>query len=393
MRTKSWLILCGTLAFAGLGCAKGGTETGAPSGSASAGSTPAVSAAGRGLSAAENDPQYAALAAGFKACKEINTNCATYAKKDDVGKNATTPEARAKARATFLNWIEEPGSWQIRNAGAHVLWTQYLVDDAAAADSAATERVAAALKAEPKYGKESENKYTAVQIADVLVRYAKNATGRVAVTAFIADKTYAFPAARAELIRLMDGAVLNEAKVFATLKAVAEDKSDDATVREAVRDSLARASGENLAWAQKWLSQQATEADAVWAGNSARTLAQIGTAETYAALVAELGKRIDNKDYSYYGGWALQQYLRRTDLTLDKKPGVKVATAIANNGKFDVMTRAVGLEALLASGDASFKPLATKFSKGPDKDLAKRAGDLLKRQEESEKAKGAAKKK
>ena len=72
---------------------------------------------------------------------------------------------------------------------------------------------------------------------------------------------------------------------------------------------------------------------------------------------------------------------------------MKVATAIANNGKFDVMTRAVGLEALLASGDASFKPLATKFSKGPDKDLAKRAEDLLKRQEESEKAKGAAKKK
>jgi hypothetical protein len=105
-------------------------------------------------------------------------------------------------------------------------------------------------------------------------------------------------------------------------------------------------------------------------------LAAIGDASDYDTLLAALGKRSD-ENYLYYATWALGDWLRRSDVTVDKAAGAKVATQIANNDKLGSMPRNNALDAVKASGDASFKALAAKLSKDKDGSVASHAKQVL----------------
>ncbi len=384
---KHYFLMAAALALA---ACDNKPSSGAPAGAAtsatraSATTTAAGSAAVKGLAAPDTDPQYAALANELKACKEINTNCPAYAKKDDIGKNASDAAAKAKARATFFNWMEEPSSWQLRNAGAHILWTQSLIDDAAAKDETLLKRVLAALQAEPGYGVASDNRYTAGQMADVLVRFVPTPAHRAAIAAFIADTSYKFASARGEVIRLLDAESFNEPAIFPKLKAIAESDGEDKDVRATVRDSLRKAKGDNLAWAKGWLKTQAASSDAKWAGPSTRMLAALGDADDFKELLASLEKRSED-DYLYYATWALADFLGRSDVTVDKAASAKAAEKIANDTKLRAMTRNNALDAIEASGEASFSAVATKLSQDKDASVAKHASDALERHKNAKK--------
>ncbi len=330
-----------------------------------------------GIAAAENDPQYAPLAEEFRTCKEININCPAYAKRESIGKTGD----KDKARVTFMNWLDEPSAWQIRNAGAHILWTQYLIDDKSGADEALGKRVLAAIRKEPSLGKDVNNKYTAVQMGDVLARFSKAPGMRTAIAEFIGDKSYAFPDARGEVIRLLPEDALSDNAIFAVLKTIAEDKSEAMDVRRYVRDALPRVTGANVPWISQWLSSQINDPDGRWAGDCAYALARMGTPETYTALLDALKKRGDDKAFLYGALWALRDYFKKANLAIDKKPGIALSTDIANNAKLDATARGMALDALLASGDPSFKAVATKLSKDKDATVAKRAEDSLRRAE------------
>ncbi len=389
MTTSRWLT-CTVVAILWVGCGKKKDDSESkpsaaasgeaiPSGESAKPRTPVEPAAtgAKGLAAKDNDPQYAGLAQEFKGCKEINTNCAAYAKKDEIGKIAQDPAMAAKARATFLNWMEEPSAWQVRNAGAHILWTQSLIDDASVADPKLADRVLAALKAEPGFGTETDNGYTAAQIADVLVRFAKVPANRPPIAAFIADANYKLPAGRAELIRLLDPEAYNDPKVFEALRAVAENAADAKDVRQSVRDSLAKATGANLNWGKTWLKAQSESADDAWAGPSVRILAQLGGEAEYKDLLASIDKRGDADGYLYYATWALGDFLRRKDVTVDKAAGAKVAAKVATNAKLGYMARDNAIDAVLVSGDPSFTPLAAKLAKDKEPNVAKHAAEAL----------------
>ncbi len=329
----------------------------------------------KGLAAADNDPALAAWGAEVAACKEFNTNCSGYSKKDAISKSDDA--SKAKARVTMFNWMEEPSNVIVREAGAHVLWSEWLINDAITTDAKLFERTLAALKAEPGYGKENTNRYAANDMANVLSKFAKAAPNRGAIAAFITDASYPFASARVEAIRLLTDDTLNDPTLFAAVKTVAERPTEASEVSGAIVSRLRDAQGANRDWAKGYLRGQAASTNAGRASSAVQSLAVFGETSDADALFASLETRASDPGYPGGACLAAREYMRRSDVKFDMAKAIKNLAKLVRDEKAGSVVRLWALEAVFEARDPQTVALGTLLSGVKEESIAKRAKDIV----------------
>ncbi len=345
----------------------------------------------RGLAAADSDPTFAALAQDVRACKEFQPSCPAYAKKKIVAA-LTDPAARLRARATFLNWIEEPTSVVIRWAGASILASDGLVDASAASDPKLVARVLAAIADEPRLGRQSANQNVAVELASVLGKLAQAPANRASVASFLADRSYPFPAARAELVRQLTSETLNDPATFKALRIVAEEPLEPTELGDVIPAALGKAEGERQGWARTFLRTVVEQGTSGRATAAVQSLARYGESADAKALVDSLERRKDDSAYLASASLALRTYLGRAELTIDRAHAAMALAKVASDAKLSGEARAEALESLFATGDASFEPLAKKLALDADEPVRLRATDLVEKDKQRKEAQKQAEK-
>jgi len=336
---------------------------------------PVEAKAAKGLAAADNDPALAAWGKEVAGCKEFNTNCPAYTQKNTISKGDDA--SKAKARATMFNWMEEPSNTVVRHAGAHVLWSEWLINDAVTTDTKLLERTVAALKAEPGYGKENSNKYAAGQMANVLAKFSKSAPNRPAVAAFIGDKAYPFVSARVEAVRLLPDDAFNDSTIFATVQRVAEDTSEPSEMTGAIVSGLRDARDGNRTWAKTFLRKQSASTEASRASSAAQSLAPYGEGSDADALFAAIDAR--SSEFGFVGGACLaaREYMRRTDVSFDKAKAVKSLAKIVRDEKAGSVARLWALEGVYEARDPQTVALGTLLSGVKEESIAKQAKEIV----------------
>jgi hypothetical protein len=329
----------------------------------------------KGLAAADNDPALAAWGKEVAGCKEFNTSCSAYTQKNAISKGDDA--SKAKARTTMFNWMEEPSNAIVRHAGAHVLWSEWLINDAVTTDTKLFERTVAALKAEPGYGKENSNKYAATQMANVLAKFSKSAPNRPAIANFIGDKSYPFVGARVEALRLLPDEAFNDATVFATIQRIGEDTSEPSEMSGAIVSGLRDARDGNRAWAKTYLRKQFASTEASRASSAAQSLAPYGEGSDADALFAAIETR--SSEFGFVGGACLaaREYMRRTDVSFDKAKAVKSLAKIVRDEKAGSVARLWALEGVYEARDPQTVALGTLLSGVKEESIAKQAKEIV----------------